>query len=95
MKFVLFGTVATMDSTFAVLANGAIYVDGNVIVAVADRAAPPPAGFAGATLVDTGGIIRTKPGPRLDPTRLSGNGKRNVAAWPELPRPSSTLPLTS
>jgi len=42
-----------------------------------------------------GGIIRTKPGPRLDPTRLSGNGKRNVAAWPELPRPSSTLPLTS
>ena len=57
MKFVLLGTVATMDSTYAVLANGAIYVDGNAIVAVADRTAPPPAGFAGATLVETGGII--------------------------------------
>jgi imidazolonepropionase-like amidohydrolase len=57
MKFVLRGTVATMDSEFAVLTNGAIYVDGNTIAAVADRAAPPPAGFAGATMVDTAGII--------------------------------------
>ena len=23
---------------------------------------------------------------------LSGDGKRSVAAWPKLPRPSSTLP---
>ena len=38
MKFVLHGRVATMDSTFTVVANGAVYVDGNTIVAVADRA---------------------------------------------------------
>jgi hypothetical protein len=24
---------------------------------------------------------------------MSGDGKRGVAAWPKLPRPSSTLPL--
>ena len=24
---------------------------------------------------------------------MSGDGKRSVAAWPKLPRPSSTLPL--
>ena len=33
----------------------------------------------------------SKPDPRLDSTRLSGDGKRSVAAWPKLPRPSSTL----
>ena len=26
---------------------------------------------------------------------MSGDGKRSVAAWPKLPRPSSTLPLPS
>ncbi len=57
MKFVLLGRVVMMDSTLAVLANGAVYVDGNTIAAVADRAAPPPAGFADATTVDTAGII--------------------------------------
>jgi len=57
MKFVLVGRVVTMDRTLTVLANGAVYVDGNTISAVADRNAPPPAGFAGATTVDTAGII--------------------------------------
>lgn len=46
-----------MDQAFTVLSQGAIYIDGNTIVAVADHAAPPPAGFAGAQIVDTGGTI--------------------------------------
>jgi imidazolonepropionase-like amidohydrolase len=57
MKFVLVGRVATMDSTFTMVANGAVYIDGNTIAGVADRNAPPPAGFAGATTVDTAGVI--------------------------------------
>lgn len=57
MKFVLVGRVVTMDRTLTVLANGAVYVDGNTISAVADRNAPPPPGFSGATTVDTAGII--------------------------------------
>src|SRR5690348_1466324 len=46
-----------MDAASTVLPNGAIYVDGNTIVAAADRAAPAPPGFSGATSVDTGGFI--------------------------------------
>jgi len=57
MKFVLLGRVVTMDSGWTVHANGAIYVDGNTITAVADRSAPPPAGFAGVQPVETGGSI--------------------------------------
>ena len=30
--------------------------------------------------------------PEIGP-RVSGDGKRGVAEWPKLPRPSSTLPL--
>ena len=57
MKIILHGRVATMDQAFTVLSQGAIYIDGNTIVAVADKAAPPPAGFTGAQIVDTGGTI--------------------------------------
>ena len=57
MQFALLGRVATMDAASTVLANGAVYVEGNTIVAAADRSAPPPAGFAGATTVDTAGVI--------------------------------------
>ena len=57
MKFVLLGCVVTMDAASTVLPNGAIYVDGNTIVAATDRAAPAPPGFSGVTSVDTGGVI--------------------------------------
>jgi cytosine/adenosine deaminase-related metal-dependent hydrolase len=57
LKIILHGRVATMDQAFTVLSQGAIYIDGNTIVAVADKAAPPPAGFTGAQIVDTGGTI--------------------------------------
>ena len=57
MQFVLLGRVATMDAASTVLANGAVYVDGNTIVAATDRSAPPPAEFADAITVDTAGII--------------------------------------
>src|ERR1051326_467393 len=46
-----------MDAASTVLPNGAIYVDGNTIVAATDRAAPAPPGFSGVTSVDTGGFI--------------------------------------
>ena len=57
MKIILHGRVVAMDQAFTVFSQGAIYVDGNTIVAVADAVAPPPAGFAGAPIVDTGGTI--------------------------------------
>jgi cytosine/adenosine deaminase-related metal-dependent hydrolase len=57
MKFVIFGCAATMSPAHGVIANAAVYVDGNSITAVQDRAAPPPAGFAAAPKIDQGGII--------------------------------------
>ena len=57
MKFILLGRVVTMDSAFSVLANGAIYVDGNTITAVADGSAPAPNGFAGVKTIQSGGSI--------------------------------------
>jgi cytosine/adenosine deaminase-related metal-dependent hydrolase len=57
MNITLQGRVVAMDPAFTVLNQGAIYIDGNTIVAVTDRAAAPPAGFAGAQIVDTGGTI--------------------------------------
>jgi len=57
MKYVLKGRVATMDAAFTVFPAGAVYIDGQSIVAVQDSAAPPPAGFAGATALSSAGII--------------------------------------
>ena len=57
MKYVLKGRVATMDSASTVLQAGAVYVDGQNIVAVQDVSAPPPSGFAGATTIGPSGII--------------------------------------
>jgi cytosine/adenosine deaminase-related metal-dependent hydrolase len=42
MKYVLKRRVATTDATFRVFPAGAVYVDGQTITAVQDRAAPPP-----------------------------------------------------
>jgi 5-methylthioadenosine/S-adenosylhomocysteine deaminase len=57
MKYVLKGRVATMDGAFTVLQPGAVYVDGQNIIAVQDGAAPPPPGFAGATILGPSGVI--------------------------------------
>jgi len=60
VKFVLLGCVVTMDAASTVLPNGAIYVDGNTIVAATDRAAPAPPGISGATTVGTGRFLYTR-----------------------------------
>jgi cytosine/adenosine deaminase-related metal-dependent hydrolase len=57
MKYVLKGRVATMDAAFTVLPRGAVYIDGPSIIAVQDGAAPPPAGFADATVLGPRGTI--------------------------------------
>jgi 5-methylthioadenosine/S-adenosylhomocysteine deaminase len=57
MRYMLKGRVATMDAAFTVFPTGAVYIDGQTIVAVQDSAAPPPPDFAGATTVSTPGII--------------------------------------
>jgi cytosine/adenosine deaminase-related metal-dependent hydrolase len=56
MKRILFGRLVTMDQA-GVLPDGAIYVDGNSITAVADRQAPRPDGYADVTGVETSGTI--------------------------------------
>jgi len=57
MKFSLLGRVVTMDDKFTVFPNGAIYVDGNTIVAVGAQSTSPPPGFTAAKSVNTGGTI--------------------------------------
>jgi cytosine/adenosine deaminase-related metal-dependent hydrolase len=58
LKYVLYGTVATLDSAGTVVQDGAVYIDGNRIAAVQPRAAGEPAGFEdGATALDTHGTI--------------------------------------
>ena len=57
MKCVVKGRVATMDAASTLLPMGAVYVDGQNIVAVQESSAPPPAGFAGAVTVGPSGTI--------------------------------------
>src|SRR6266436_1556261 len=57
MKYVLKGRVVTMDAASTVLQAGAVYIDGQNVIAVQDSAAPPPPGFAGATILNSSGII--------------------------------------
>src|SRR5438067_2298175 len=57
MKYILTGCVVTMDAARTVLRSGSVYVDGNLITAVADSAKPPPAGFEAAKKITTKGII--------------------------------------
>ena len=57
MKYILLGRVVTMDSRSTVISDGAIYVDGNAIVAVGEHDAAAPAGFSGIKPVKTGGTI--------------------------------------
>jgi 5-methylthioadenosine/S-adenosylhomocysteine deaminase len=57
MKYVLKGRVATMDAASTVLPAGAVYVDGQNIVAVQESSAPPPTGFPGAATIGPSGTI--------------------------------------
>jgi len=56
-KLALGGRVVTMDDTFSIKKDAVVYVDKGAIVAVQDRAEPVPAGFAGVTIVESGGTI--------------------------------------
>jgi 5-methylthioadenosine/S-adenosylhomocysteine deaminase len=57
MNYVLHGRVVTMNGAAAPIASGAVYVTGNTVTAVAERTAPPPAGFAKAIAIETAGTI--------------------------------------
>src|SRR5215471_12192926 len=54
---VLEGRIVTMNAAGSVLAAGRLYIDKGTIVAVQDATAAPPAGFAGAPILDTKGTI--------------------------------------
>ena len=56
-KVALAGRVVTMDGRFSVKADAVVYMENGSIVAVQDRAKPAPAGFAGVTIVESGGTI--------------------------------------
>ena len=56
-RLALAGRVATMDDTFTVNADAVVYIDRGAIVAVQDRARPPPPGFDKVVPVNTGGTI--------------------------------------
>lgn len=58
MAVVLRGRVVTFDATHRVLDDGAVYVgDDGRLAAVSPATDPPPAGFAGAKRISTGGFI--------------------------------------
>lgn len=54
---VLAGRVVTMNDTFDVITNGRLYIRDGSIVAVAAANAPPPAGFAGIAVTETGATL--------------------------------------
>jgi hypothetical protein len=53
MKYVLKGRVAMMDAAYKVFQAGAVYIDGQIIAAAQDSAAPAPPGFADAAIVSS------------------------------------------
>ena len=55
--FALAGRVVTMDDAFRVWPDAVIYIERGSIVAVQDRAAPPPAGFESIRVIATSGTI--------------------------------------
>lgn len=54
---ILFGKVLTVDADRRVLERGAVYVHDGLIEAVQPESAAPPAGFAAARRVRTGGLV--------------------------------------
>ena len=53
----LAGRVVTMDDAFTVKDDAIVYIDKGGIVAVQDRAEPPPPAFSGVTPVETAGTL--------------------------------------
>jgi cytosine/adenosine deaminase-related metal-dependent hydrolase len=56
-RLALAGRVVTMDDRFTVKKNAVVYIDKGSIVAVRNRSAGSPAGFADVAIVETGGTI--------------------------------------
>jgi hypothetical protein len=56
-RLALAGQIVTMDEQRTVLKTGVLYLDKGAIVAVQDKAAPPPADFAGVPVTETNGTI--------------------------------------
>jgi hypothetical protein len=56
-RLALAGQIVTMDAARTVLKTGVVYLDKGAIIAVQDKAAPPPADFAGVPVVETGGTM--------------------------------------
>jgi 5-methylthioadenosine/S-adenosylhomocysteine deaminase len=56
-RFALAGRIVTMNARDDVIEHGALYVQGNAIVAVQDAKAPPPPGFESIKPVLTGGAL--------------------------------------
>ncbi len=56
-KLALAGRVVTMNAVRAIQSKGIVYVENGVIVAVQDEEQSAPAGFAGVSVVETGGTI--------------------------------------
>ncbi|MBZ5538497.1 MAG: amidohydrolase family protein [Acidobacteriia bacterium] len=56
-KTALSGRVVTMDAARRVFPDGVVYLEKGAIVAVTDRAAPAPDGFADVKMINTGGTI--------------------------------------
>lgn len=56
-KIALAGRVVAMNEGFSVKDDAVIYIENGSIVAVQERREPAPAGFAGVTIVDSGGTI--------------------------------------
>ncbi|GAC1402954.1 MAG: amidohydrolase family protein [Candidatus Velthaea sp.] len=57
MKYVLYGDVVTLDAASRIIDDGAVYIDGTRITAVAARSATPPPGFEDSATVRTRGTI--------------------------------------
>ena len=56
-KLALSGRVVTMDSVYSVKTAATVFVDKGTIVAIRDKGAPAPDGFAGIPVIATGGTI--------------------------------------
>jgi cytosine/adenosine deaminase-related metal-dependent hydrolase len=56
-KLAVSGRVVTMDDAFTVKTDAVVYIDRGGIVAVQDRAQPPPAGFEGVKRVSSRGTL--------------------------------------
>src|SRR4051794_38349840 len=55
--YVLLGKLVTMDAHLTVIEKGAVYINGDTIVAVLPASAPPPAGFEDCLKIQTKGTI--------------------------------------